>query len=78
MCVGVGVREKMQTTQQTLVTLCHSELEGTQVLGCKNVVLHSIEWGPVWFCAAAAVLIVEALFQVCLSLLFAPSVYLCM
>lgn len=63
MCVGVGVREKMQTTGQTLVILCRSALEGTQVPGCKNVALYSVDWSPVMFSIAAAVLIVEALFQ---------------
>lgn len=73
----MGVREKMQTTRQTLVTLCRSALENTQVLGCKTVVLHSIDGGPVWFGTAAAVPIVEVLFQMCLSfLLFALSMYL--
>ena len=76
--MGVGVGEKMQTTWQILVTLCCSALKGTPVLGCKNV-LYSIDWGPVWFSTAAAVLIAEALFWFCLSfLLFALSMYLYM
>lgn len=75
MCVGAGVREKMQTTRQTLVTFCRSALEGTQVLGCKDVVLCSIGGGPVWFSTPTGVLIAEALLHVCLFfLLFALSV----
>lgn len=75
MCVGAGVREKTQTTRQTLVTFCRSALESTGVLGCKDVLLYSIGWGPVWFSAATAVLIAEALLQVCLSfLLFVLSI----
>lgn len=77
MGVGVSVRKKMQTMRQTLVTLCRSALEGAQVLGCKNVVLYSIDWGAVWLSTAAAVLIVEELFQFCPSfLLFALNMYL--
>lgn len=78
-CVGMGVIEKMQSTRQTLVTLCCSALEGTQVLGCENIVVHSVDWGPMRFSAAAAGLIAEALFQVCLSfLLFALGTSVCM
>lgn len=68
MCVGVDMREK--TIQQTLVTLCCSTLEGTQVLGCKIVVLNFIDRGPVSFSTPVTILIVEALFQFRLPFLF--------
>lgn len=69
----------MQTTRQTLVTLCCSVLEGTQVLGCKNAMLYSVDWVVVWFSTVAAFLIVGMLFQFCPFLfLFALSTYLYM
>lgn len=68
MCVDVDMREK--TIQQTLDTLCCSALEGTQVLGCKIVVLNFIDRGPVLFSTPATISIVEALFQFHLPFLF--------
>lgn len=67
-CVGMGVREKTQTPGRHY-SLCAWCLGRCSILGCKNILVHSAEWGPVRFSAAAAGLMAEELFQVCLSFL---------